>query len=563
MGLRGGTLALGYNLHHLGGSLLYSVPRFHTEFVTTLLGRGSIRHLVLIGTPFAPRLGHRAFEHRPTVQAILRKKPRSVTVELTDYPTLASNPARPPSVLHEGSWQDLVRPFRLRRLMTHDRFPITVSHHGLTPGDMLQTFGLDLLLCDSRPYDALICTSHAARSVISGFMQHVREALQQSHGASPEFRGRLEVIAPGLDPRAFRPRAKEPARTRFGLPADAIILLFFGRFDFGEKADLLPLLRVLRFVIDDSPGIHLLLVVAGQKGPPAQEDLFARYAAELGVSAHVRRLTEVAPEDDPLLYAAADIFVCPADCVAENFGLAPVQAMACGVPQVASDWDGHRDTVVHGETGFLVPTLWGPCDPGMSLQASFLDWEACRPLSQTTAIDLRALRTHLGALVRNKALRKTMGRRSRERACALFSLQHVASQYEALWGELRAMARAHRAAPPPWTDTRRAPLLHLYRAQVTEMLGGDTRLRLSETGWRVLEGSEPVPMMSLEPGAVDKTVAFRVLGALARHPGGRDAEAVVRAVAKACRQRPDAVWCNVMWLMKYGHVEREADHGTY
>src|SRR5262249_36188067 len=155
-------------------------------------------------------------------------------------------------------------------------------------------------------------------------------------------------------------------------------------------------LRVLRFVIDDSPNASVLLVVAGQKGPAAQEELFVRYAAELGVSAHVHRLTEVAPEDDPLLFAAADIFVCPSDCVAENFGLAPVQAMACGVPQVASDWDGHRDTVVHGETGFLVPTMWGPCDPGMSLQGSFLDWEVCRPLSQTTAIDPRAMRAHLG-----------------------------------------------------------------------------------------------------------------------------------------------------------------------
>ena len=40
----------------------------------------------------------------------------------------------------------------------------------------------------------------------------------------------------------------------------------------------------------------------------------------------------------------------------ETFGLTPIEAMACGVPQVVADWDGYRETVVEGETGFRVPT---------------------------------------------------------------------------------------------------------------------------------------------------------------------------------------------------------------
>lgn len=557
-GTRGRTLALGYNLDHLGGSLTYSIPRFHTELVGALLSRGAWRRLILIATPFAPRRGPRRFEALPTVQSILRHKPSSVSVELTDYPSLAVSPGRPPTVLHEGGWQDLVRPFRLRRLSVHDRFPVTVSHHGLMPRGTLQTFGLDLLLCDARPYDALICTSRAARSIIERAMEHVEETLSSGHGVRPRFRGRIEVIPLGIDPRSYRPRARRPLRERFGLPADAIVLLWFGRFDFAGKTNLLPLLRVLRSVIDDNPGAPLLLWIVGRKGRPAQEELFLSYATELGLSAHVRRLTEVVPEDDPFIYAAADIFVCPSDGLFENFGLAPLQAMSSGVPQVVSDWDGHRDTVVHGETGLLVPTLWGRCDPGLSLRSSFLEGSDCMPsLVETTAMDMRAFREHISALVRSKPLRAAMGRRSRERAISLFSLEHIASRYEALWGELSAMARAHRGRPPPWGDTLGAPLLDVYRGQVTEVLGDEARLVLSEAGARVLEGKEAVPLAHLEPSVIEPAVAFRVLGALAGKgsAAGREAGVVVRAVARSQRRAPDAVWCGVMWLMKYGYVE--------
>jgi D-inositol-3-phosphate glycosyltransferase len=557
---RGRTLALGYNLDHLGGSLIYSIPRFHTELVTALLRRGAFQRLLLIATPYAPQQGKGRLQDRPTVQKILRSKPSSVTVEFTDYPSLAVSPGRPPAVLHEGGWQDLVHPFRLRRRYARDRFPVTVSHHGLPPEGTFRTFGMDLLLCDSRPHDALVCTSRAARSAIERTMEHVRESLSRSHGPAPRFRGSLPVISPGVDTRVFRPRRAGPLRERFGLPAGSIVLLWFGRFSFASKANLLPLLRVLRYVIDDNPGVPLLLVIAGGRGRAAEETLFQSYAGELGLSAHVRRLAEVAPEDDPLLYAAADIFVCPSDGVFENFGLAPVQAMACGVPQVVSDWDGHRETVVHGETGFLAPTLWGPCDPGISLRASFLDrGESMPSLVETTAVDVRALREQLGALVRSRPLRKEMGRRSRERASALFSVDQVASRYEALWGELSAMARASRARPPPWVDTRCAPLLDLYRGHVTEVLGDSVRLTLSEAGASVLEGEEAVPMARLEPSVVEQTVAWKILGALAARgrASGREAGAVVRAVGRAYRRPPDAVWCNLMWLMKYGYVEIE------
>ena len=63
------------------------------------------------------------------------------------------------------------------------------------------------------------------------------------------------------------------------------------------------------------------------------------------------------------IWSAPDIFVSLVDNVQETFGLTPLEAMAAGLPVVASDWDGYRETVRHGVDGFLVPTTM-PAGPG-------------------------------------------------------------------------------------------------------------------------------------------------------------------------------------------------------
>ncbi|GAA3028897.1 hypothetical protein GCM10020000_01810 [Streptomyces olivoverticillatus] len=55
----------------------------------------------------------------------------------------------------------------------------------------------------------------------------------------------------------------------------------------------------------------------------------------------------------PSLIRSADLMLCTP--VYEPFGIVPLEAMACGVPVIATDVGGHRDTVAHGETGLLVP----------------------------------------------------------------------------------------------------------------------------------------------------------------------------------------------------------------
>ena len=68
---------------------------------------------------------------------------------------------------------------------------------------------------------------------------------------------------------------------------------------------------------------------------------------------------------------AADLFLSLVDNPQETFGLAPVEAMAAGLPVVVSDWDGYRATVSDGVEGFRVPTL----APGYARQGEELALE--------------------------------------------------------------------------------------------------------------------------------------------------------------------------------------------
>jgi D-inositol-3-phosphate glycosyltransferase len=110
------------------------------------------------------------------------------------------------------------------------------------------------------------------------------------------------------------------------------------------------------------------LVVAG--GPPAAElgadpevRRLTALAERLGVAGRVRLLGQVGRAELPALYRSADLVVCVPWY--EPFGIVPLEAMACGVPVVATAVGGLVDTVVDGVTGVHVP----PRQPGMVADA--------------------------------------------------------------------------------------------------------------------------------------------------------------------------------------------------
>jgi glycosyltransferase involved in cell wall biosynthesis len=162
-------------------------------------------------------------------------------------------------------------------------------------------------------------------------------------------RGRMTLVPSGVNTERFRPDG--PAAPR---DSGRARILTVARLV--ERKGIEDLIRALPQV----PGADL--VVAG--GPPAAElgaDPYAgrlrRLAGELRITDRVRLLGAVPAHEMPAWYRSADVVA--ATPWYEPFGLSPLEAMACGVPVVASSVGGLADTVVDGVTGELVP----PRDP--------------------------------------------------------------------------------------------------------------------------------------------------------------------------------------------------------
>ena len=165
---------------------------------------------------------------------------------------------------------------------------------------------------------------------------------------------RVVTVAPGVDLEHFRPGEASGARTRLGVPPDAVVLLFVGRLQPLKAPDVL--LRAAARLVARRPDLRdrlVVVVVGGPSGHGLDPSSLHLLATDLGIADLVRYELPSAPDRLRDWYVAASVVAVPSHN--ESFGLVALEAQACGTPVVATDVGGLRTTVRDGVSGLLVP----------------------------------------------------------------------------------------------------------------------------------------------------------------------------------------------------------------
>ena len=167
-------------------------------------------------------------------------------------------------------------------------------------------------------------------------------------------KGTVEMVPCGTDIERLGSVDRLTARDELGIPEDAKVALYVGRFD--RRKGIETLVRAI--ASSNLRGNADLRLIIGGGARPGESDGIERdriqdIVKELGIEEIVTfpgRLTE---SDLPIYYAAANVCVVPSHY--EPFGLVAIEAMACRTPVVASNVGGLQFTVVPEVTGLLVP----------------------------------------------------------------------------------------------------------------------------------------------------------------------------------------------------------------
>jgi D-inositol-3-phosphate glycosyltransferase len=329
----------------------------------------------------------------------------------------------------------------LRRTSANSFYPISMLLHGIGNHELIYSFFLKIILEGTYRYDALVCSSSACEratlNILDSLAAHQSPLLPR--GAS--FHGVVHKIPLCVDTDFFVPGDSKKARAAFSLPNDSFVMLYVGKVS-PIKADLLPFLQVLRRLKRDNSARKFLWVIAGTE-LPGYVDVIMSHALSYGLRDNIKIIKDICDDDKVLLYRAADVFVALSDNLDESFGLTPIEAMSSGLPQVAADWSGYRDTVLDGQTGFLISTYWADCHKDLRSPGQLLGWPYEHLImAQSIAIDLDQMRSRIQSLIDSKQLLNTMSKKSRERAVSSFSFNAIIQQYDDLWDELSVRAHA-------------------------------------------------------------------------------------------------------------------------
>jgi glycosyltransferase involved in cell wall biosynthesis len=226
--------------------------------------------------------------------------------------------------------------------------------------------------------------------------------LQEREGVSP---GKLRVIENGIDVTAFAESGGSRVRAELGIGEDEAVVSMVAALR-PEKAHEVLLEAAARLEVGVRP-VHFLLA-----GDGARREALEALSVRLGVRERVHFLG--ARRDVPALLRASSVLVLPSHPVVETLPLAVLEAMAAGVPVVASRVGSIPEVIESGENGLLVP-------PG----------------------DAPALAEAIAHMLGDDALARRVAAAARRTVAERYSAQRMADGYADMFDELAGERTRH------------------------------------------------------------------------------------------------------------------------
>ncbi len=300
--------------------------------------------------------------------------------------------------------------------------PLVITAHSLEPLRPWKReqlgYGADLSRWIERTAleaaDAIVAVSHEMRADI---LRHFSVASEK-----------VTVIHNGIDTDEYREVATRERLGRYGIDPTHPTVLFVGRVS--RQKGILHLINAIPHL---DPAAQVVLCAGTPDTPDIAKEVEEAVDRARAIGARLIWIREMVDRPTAIeLYSHAAVFCCPS--IYEPFGIINLEAMACGIPVVASAVGGIKEVVVHGETGYLVP----------------MEQEVEPPFEpKDPARFSRDLARSLNTLLADVSLRRALGKQGRQRVEALFSWRVMAKQLLALY---QSLVRERR--PRPGSPTR-------------------------------------------------------------------------------------------------------------
>jgi glycosyltransferase involved in cell wall biosynthesis len=342
-----------------------------TELGLALAGRGHEVHFVTEEPPF--RLRH--FQANVT----------SHVVDMVSYPLFKIPPY---SLALAARIADVAEEYNIQLWHAHYAMPNAVA-----------AIFARMMMADSDPSFYRITRFAMEKSdavtAVSNWLS--QETMREFNLSQP-----VRTIYNFLDPQKFQ--STHVKRCQFTECDEQRIIMHVSNFRPVKRVT--DVVRVFKRVLDQIPA---RLVMVGE-GPERMAAVGV--AKQLGVQEHIRYVGNT--ENIHEVIQCADLILQPSEH--ESFGLVPLEAMACGIPVLATASGGITEVVENGVTGYL-------CDVG----------------------DIEAMAARATEILSDRALAKRMGEAGRIRALSAFDRDAIVDQYEALYAEVIAKTKASMA----------------------------------------------------------------------------------------------------------------------